>query len=357
MADTKRELSELRERIARIDGEILSSLEARARLSREIQTLLEGESAPVDLSEREWLSRLEAASTGGLPAESLRAIFRQIRAVARNLEQPVKVSYIGPEGGFGHEMARAYFGANTAFVECVTAAEAFEEVVRGRALFAVFPFESSVDGLVQPAITALAQTELVLVAERAAPATYSIMSRTGNLADVEKVYATAVAHAACERFLARELPRASVIDVRSPVVAAQLAGEDHGSAAIVPETCGRASELELAQANVGDTPDLRFRYAVATLRPASRSGNDTTCLLFSVDDTSGALFDVLRHFAERGINLQKLQSRPVRSEGWDYVFYVEVGGHVTDRPVVTALEAVKRTTKYLKVLGSFPSER
>jgi chorismate mutase/prephenate dehydratase len=153
------------------------------------------------------------------------------------------------------------------------------------------------------------------------------------------------------------LPRASVIDVRSPLVAAQLAHEDHGSAAIVPESCGRAAELEVARANVGDAPDLRFRYALATLRPASRSGSDTTCLLFSVDNATGALFDVLRHFAERGINLKKLQSTPVRSEGWDYVFYVEVGGHVTDRPVVTALEAVKRSTKYLKVLGSFPTER
>jgi chorismate mutase / prephenate dehydratase len=357
MADTKRELSELRERIAKLDSEILVSLETRARLSREIQGLLEGESAAFDLSDREWLARLEAAATGALPLENLRAIFRQIRASARNLEQPVRVSYIGPEGGFCHEMAQGYFGANAAFVECGTPAETFDEVVRSRAVFAVFPFESSIDGLVQPAITALAQTDLVLVAERAAPAAYSIMSRTGNLGDVDKVYATAVGHAACERFLSRELPRASVIDVRSPLVAAQLAHEDHGSAAIVPEKCGRAAELELARGNVGDAPDLRFRYAVATLRPASRSGSDTTCLLFSVDDSSGALFDVLRHFAERGINLKKLQSRPVRSEGWDYVFYVEVGGHVTDRPVVTALEAVKRSTKYLKVLGSFPTER
>jgi len=343
MAD-KRELTEIRERIASIDSEILARLEARARLSKDIQSLLEGELSAIDLSEREWLARLESQATGALPPEGLKAIFRQIRAVSRSIEQPVKVSYIGPEGGFCHEMARSYFGSNAAFLECGTPAEAFDEVVRARAVFAVFPFESSIDGLQQPAVTALAQTDLVLVAERAAGAAYSMMSRTGNLADVDKVYATPAAHAACERFLGRELPRASVIDVRSPVVAAQLAYEDHGSAAIVPESCGRAAELELARANVGDTPDLRFRYAVAT------------CLIFSVDDSAGALFDVLRHFAERGISLKKLQSRPVRSEGWDYVFYVEVSGHVTDRPVVTALEAVKRTTKYLKVLGSFPTE-
>src|SRR5262249_34955022 len=145
----------------------------------------------------------------------------------------------------------------------------------------------------------------------------------------------------------------SVIDVRSATVAAQLAREDASSAAIVAEACGREHELELLRANVGDTPDLKIRFAIASARPAIRSGRDLTCLLFSVDDAPGALFDVLRHFAERGINLKRLHSRPARRDTWDYMFYMEIGGHVTERPVVTALEVVKRSTKYLKVLGSF----
>ena len=354
MADSKREIAELREQIAEIDRQILERLEARIRLSRDIHQRLEGEPTLSDLNEREGLQRVEAASSGVLNPESLRAIFQQIRAEARAVEQPVRVAYVGPEGGFCHEQAKNYFGASATLVECASPVEVFDEVVRGRAVFAVYPFESSTDGLVQPAITALAQTDLVMVAERAAPATYLLMSRNGNISDVDKVYLTAGAHAACDRFLGRELPRVSVIDVRSPVVAAQLAQEDHGGAAIVPEQCGLAAGLTIARANVGDASDLRFRYGVASARPAMRSGNDTTCLLFSVDDSPGALFDVLRHFAERGINLKKLQSRPVQNESWDYVFYVEVSGHVTDRAVVTALEAVKRSTKYLKVLGSFP---
>lgn len=356
MADKQRELDELREKTEQIDLELLEQLETRARLSREIQVRLEGAPPSIDIDEAQWLEKLEAASKGDLPPESLKAIFRQIRAEARTLEQPVRVAYLAPEGGFTYEMARAYFGTSAALVESSTAAEALEEVSRGRAVFAVVPFESSVDGLVQPSITALAQTELVFVAERVLPATLDLMSRTANLADIDKVYATAAAHAACERFLAREMGRITVIDVRSPVVAVQLVREDHGAAAIVPETCGRSGDLEIVRSNIGDAPELRFRYGIASGRPAIRSGKDTTCLLFSVDDSPGSLFDVLRHFAERGINLKKLQSRPVRGESWDYIFYVEVSGHVTDRPVVTALEAIKRSTKYLKVLGSFQTQ-
>ena len=307
-----------------------------------------------DVNEKEWLAGLAASSSGDLPVESLQGIFRQIRASARGIEQPARVAYLGPEGSFCHHMAIGYFGNGANFAECLSVEEVLEEVVRGRAAYAAFPFESSVDGLVQSSVTALSHTDLVIVAERTLASPHQLMTRASAISDVEKVFATAATRASCTRFLDKELPRAAVIDVRSPVVAASLAAEDPQAAAIVPEPSGQSAGLALLRDNVGDLPDLKFRYCVASQRPASRSGSDVTCLLFSVDDGAGALFDVLKHFAERGINVKKLHSRPVPRETWSYVFYVEIGGHVTERQVVTALEAVKRSTKYLKVLGSFP---
>jgi chorismate mutase / prephenate dehydratase len=352
--DAKREILDLRAQIAKLDEEIVQRLDARARISRDIHNLNETEPS-ADVNEREWLGRLLALSNGELPVEDLRGILQQIRASARGIEQPARVAYAGPEGSFCHHMARGYFGPAASFIESASVEEALEEVVRGRAAYAAFPFESSVEGLVQPSITALAQTELVIVAERSLSAPQQLMSRATSIADIEKVYATAATRASCARFLDKELPRASIIDVRSPVVAAALAAEEPHSAAILPEPTGRSAGLSLLRDNVGDLPDVKLRYCVASQRPASRSGTDVTCLLLSVDDSAGALFDVLKHFAERGINVKKLHSRPVPRESWNYVFYLEIAGHVTERQVVTALEAVKRSTKYLKVLGSFPS--
>jgi len=357
MPSKKHQLDEIRTQMDELDRELLARLEQRARLSKQVHALAEGEQQPARLDDREWIGNLESQASGDLPVEELRAVFRRIGAASHALEHPVRVAYWGPEGNFCHATARSMFGASGIYVECATVAEALDEVSRGRAVYAVFPFESSSEGLVLPSVAALEETDLVLVAERTAEATYDLMSHTANIADIDKVYATALAHAACERFIERDLPKVTVIDVRTPVVAAQLAAGDHGSAALVPSSCGREAGLEVVRANVGDTADMSVRYCVAGSRPAPRSGNDTTCLLFSVDDTPGALFDVLRHFAERGVNLKRLQSRPVSGKGWDYVFFVEVSGHVTDRPVVTALEAVKRGTKYLKVLGSLPTER
>jgi len=351
--DAKREVAELRSQIAKLDEEIVERLDTRARLSRDIHNRIEADPS-ADVNEKEWLEHLIARSSGDLPAENLRGILQQIRASARGIEQPARVSYLGPEGSFCHHMALGYFGNGATFVECAGVEEALEEVVRGRAAYAAFPFESSVDGLVQSSVTALSHTDLMIVAERSLSVQQQLMSRASQLNDVEKVYATAATRASCSRFLDKELPRASVIDVRSPVVAATLAAEETNAAALVPEPSGLAAGLSLLRANVGDLPDLKLRYCVASQRPASRSGSDVTCLLFSVDDSAGALFDVLKHFAERGMNVKKLHSRPVAKETWNYVFYVEIAGHVTERQVVTALEAVKRSTKYLKVLGSFP---
>src|SRR6187402_1362069 len=236
--DAKREILDLRAQIAKLDEEIVQRLDARAKISRDIHNLIETDPS-ADVNEKEWLERLIGLSNGELPAENLRGILQQIRASARGIEQPARVAYLGPEGSFCHQMALGYFGPGATFIESASVEEVLEEVVRGRAAYAAFPFESSVEGLVQPSITALSRTDLVLVAERSLPAPQQLMSRASAIADIEKVYATAAMRAACSRFLDKELPRASVIDVRSPVVAAALAAEETNAAAIVPEPSGR----------------------------------------------------------------------------------------------------------------------
>ena len=353
--DSRRTAAELRTEIARLDREILERLEARARASKDLRARAESDPSP-DATDREALAALSAVASGDLPPEALHAIFSSIRAAGRALEQSPRVAYVGPEGGFCHVLARAHFGASGQFTECPSVREALEEVARGRAACAVFPFESSADGLVQASITALTDTDLVIVAARTLPMTYQLMAKASSLAELEKVYTTPATHAACQRFLDAELPRVSVIDVRSMRVAAELAQEDATSAAIAPEPTGRELGLTVLRENVGDIAETKMRYAMAAPRPASRSAADVTCLLFSIDDKPGSLFDILRHFAERGINLRRLHSRPAGREPWDYVFYVEIGGHATERSVITALEAVKKSARYLRVLGSFPQE-
>jgi chorismate mutase/prephenate dehydratase len=353
MTDPAR-LNEIRGLMGLLDRKLADALQERAKLSREVRSLTEPGGLPPEA--RDAMKVVDELPDGELTKDTLRAIFAQVVSTSRAIERPTRVAYLGPEGGFCHQMAKVQFGPNVALLECMTVADALDEVQRQRASFCVFPFDSSVDGLIVPAVSALAETDLVIIGERTLPAMNCLMSQTGSGREIARVYSTSAAHANSERFRKREYPHASVVDVKSPLAAARCAVDDPEGAAVLPEVCGREAGLEVVKENVGDEPELRCRYCIIGTRPASRSSNDTTCLLFSLDDAPGTLFQVLGHFAERGINLKKIQSRPVRGDSWDYIFYVEVSGHVTDRAVVTAMEAVKGSTKYLKLLGSFPTE-
>jgi chorismate mutase/prephenate dehydratase len=283
-------------------------------------------------------------------------VFAAIDGACRLFESTPRVAFIGAEGGFGWMAARSYFGASAELVRAETSASALDEVARSRVEFAVVPYESLADGPIFPTIQAIAGADLKLVGEREMAQVLVLVNPSGNPGDVEKLYVSPQDHVACVQYIESNHPRALVLDVRSPIMAWELASENKESAAIVPRGSVGATDLRVARENIGDDGEVRTRFGVISRLPAPRSGNDATALLFSVLDRPGALHDLLQHFKERSCNLRRIQSRPVPGEGWEYAFYVEVTGHVTDRPLVAALEGVKRETKMLKIIGSFPLE-
>jgi chorismate mutase/prephenate dehydratase len=355
VADGKRELDELRQEIAKLDAQLLVALDKRARAARRLREVRKDLAPSLPLTDHASIRALVARSTGDMPQEALREIFREIFAACLALELPVKVAYVGLEGGAGHAAVRGRFGRSSAVVAAESTALALDEVARKRAEYAVVPFETAAEGPVKATLLALMTSDLRIVEVLDATFDMHLMNRTGNFADVEKIYATAADHARCQGFLAGQTSHPAVLDVKTPLMACQLAVEDHGAAAIASETFGAQAGLEVARRNVLDAGSERVRYAVVGARPSTRTGNDVTSLVFSVQDAPGSLLDVLGVFAERGINLSNIQSHPVEGQTWQYLFYVDMAGHFTDRPLVTAFEELKRMTRFFKVLGSYPT--
>ena len=283
-----------------------------------------------------------------MPVDSLREIFREVLAACLALETPAKVAYLGPEGGTGHAVARAHFGASATYIAAETTPLVLEEVARHRASYALLPYETQSEGPVHATIAALTATDLRIVAVVEASPNLHLMNRSGNAGDIAKIYGTPSDRALCERSVSSSAPSARVIDVKSPLLACQLAADDAAAAALSSEAVGAQLDLQVARRDVLNRPN-RARYAVVGTRPSTRSGEDSTGVVFSVRDSPGALLDVLKGFAERSINLTKIQSRPVETEGSSYLFFVEVVGHSNDRALVTAFEEVKRLTKFFKV--------
>lgn len=343
--------------MAAVDATVVRALGERAELARRVGDLRASDDAPPSSPSRdaEEIERLVADAGETLPKAAVRDVLRHLRSITRAIEVPARVTYAGSEGSLGYVAALRHFGPAAHLVACDGATTALDEVTRRRADYAVLPFVSSSEGPLQASISALTATDLVLVAEVEVSAQLSLMSATGNEADVERVYAETTNRQACRVFLTTAWARVGVLEVRSALEAVRLAADDHGAAALVPEVFGVAQGLVPVRSNVGDEADLAIRFRVAAAQPAARSGSDATVLVFRLHDQPGALFDVLRHFAERGINLRTIHSRPIPGERWDYLFYAEISGHATDRPVVTAIEAIRRQTRLVKVIGSFAS--
>jgi len=354
--DERKRIEELRAKLLELDLDIVRTLERRARTAQELSRLRTGTARYAPTADGTHLQALEKAVAPPLPTSSIRPIFTAIDAGCRLFETVPRVAFIGAEGGFAWTAARSHFGPSAELVRSENAQQAIDEVARQRAEFGVVPYESLKDGPIFPTIQAIAANDLKLVGEREVTQTLALMNATGNPADVEKVYVAPQDHVACVHYLESNHPRAMVLDVRSPIMAWELASENHGSAAIVPRGLVGTSDLRVARENIGDDGEVRIRYGVVSRLPAQRSGADATAMLFSVHDHPGALHDILQYFKERDCNLRRIQSRPVHGEGWDYIFYVEVSGHVTDRHLVAALEGVKREAKTLKIVGSFPLE-
>jgi chorismate mutase/prephenate dehydratase len=230
---------------------------------------------------------------------------------------------------------------------------AFEEVTQKRAQFAVVPLETRTDGPVQATILALMACDLRIVSCFEVAENLDLVSRSGTMTGLDKIYAMPSDHAASAKSLAEAANGVPVLDVRSPTAGAERVADDATAAAVISRGLAEQFKLSVVKSGVRDGGDERVRYAIVGARPSARSGNDLTALALSVADSPGALHEVLKQFAERGINLTKIQSRPAAGEAWAYLFFIEVKGHVTDRNLVSALEEVKRLAKFYRVLGSY----
>lgn len=347
-------LDEVQARLDEIDREILRQVERRARIVQDLVGLRAESAKFAPIVDAGRVAALERAVASPVDPRSIRPIFAAIDAACRVQELSPRIAVVGAEGGFSWLAAATHFGPRAEPLRCETADKALEEVSRGHAEYALVVYETLREGLAFSTISAIASHDLRLVGEREVVHVLSLLSKSGQASEVERIYVAPSHHVLVEQFLETRFPKASVIDVRSAAVAWDLAAENHGAAAVVPRGLSGHEPLSVVAESIADEGEIRVRYGVVSRTPMSRTGSDATALLFSVPDHPGALHDVLEEFKTKSCNLRRIQSRAVPGEGWEYVFYVEVGGHVTDRPLVSALEGVKKKTRMLKIVGSFP---
>lgn len=267
-----------------------------------------------------------------------------------------RVAFLGPLGTFSYEAALAHFGEGAELLAAPTIPAVFESVARGEAERGVVPIENSIEGGVNFTQDRLLDTSLALCGEIMIDVEQCLLSDAADRARIERVYSHPQALGQCRRWLARHLPSATLVPTASTVQAAHLVAGDAAAAAVASRLAARLAGVAVVEGGIQDQSPNVTRFVVlgpAELRTRP-TRNDKTSLVFSTRDERGALVRALTIFDQAGINLCRIESRPRSGEAWQYVFFLDLEGHLEDDNVREALRALEGHSDMVKVFGSYP---
>lgn len=355
--DTSAELGELRGAIDVIDREILAKLNERALRVREVGALKARSQAPVYVAgrERDLIADLTASNPGPFPDAGVRPVFREIISATRSLEEVVRVAFLGPEGTFCHEAAVEQFGALVELIAAGSLREVISLAERGKAHFGVVPLENTTEGAVTESYDSLVTSDVTICGELLLEIRLNLLSRADATSGIRKIASHPQALGQCRDWLQRNFPGVETVETASTAAAAQLAAADSEVAALGSIVSAESYGLHVLERGVEDQSGNTTRFVIVGQEAPEPSGDDLTSVVFTArKDQSGALYRLLDPFARVGVNLSAIQSRPIKGKAWEYLFFIDLEGHVSDGVVADALEKAAEIAQSHKVLGSYP---
>jgi chorismate mutase/prephenate dehydratase len=349
-------IQELRKKIDELDNKIVDLLNERARIVIEVGDIKKNEKldfhAPA--RERQILERLTSHNKGPFPQDALKAVYREILSSSLSLERPLRIAYLGPRATFTHMAGMQQFGLAAQYLPVETIKDVFSEVERGRADFGVVPVENSTEGVVNYTLDMFIDSDLKIYAEIMLEVSQNLMNKSGRIEDITKIYTHPQVPGQCREWLDKNMSGVPVLNAPSTAKAAEMAADDPTAGAIASETAAVLYGLQIVGKNIQDNTSNYTRFLVIAARSPRKTGRDKTSIMFSIKDKVGALYAMLAPFAGAGINLTRLDARPSGRKVWDYVFFLDMVGHIEEEKVANAIEQLKKDCLFLKVLGSYP---
>ncbi len=360
-ARTRPSLDKLRVRIDEIDDEIVTRLGERYLVVQEVQQAKKRDGGVVFQPERERsqlrrLHRLNDREGSPVKPEALEAIFREILSASRALQTAVSVAYLGPAGTFSERAAIEQFGSAAELLPVASISEVFRVVERGQATFGVVPIENSTEGMVGPTLDSFVQSPLQIVAERQLLIRHALLAKGAGLGRIKRIVSHPQSLGQCREWLATRMPGTPTREVASNAEAAAAAAKSPTTAAIAGKEAARVYGLRVLADGIQDVPHNVTRFLVIAPDSATPpTTSDKVSVMFSVKNEPGMLYRSLKPLAGQGIDLLKIESRPMRGRIWDYLFFVDFGGELANPKVRRAMTAMQKNCVWFKVLGSYPA--
>jgi len=354
-------LNEIRSEIDRIDDALLALISERMQCSLAVAE--HKRAAGSDLQnfyrperEAQILRRMAEQNQGPLDDAGVMRLYREIISASLALEQPLKVSYLGPEGTFTHAATLKHFGSAVCAEPVSSIAEIFRTVETGQVRFGVVPVENSIEGMINQTLDLLVGSNLRICGESRLRIQHNLLSCSGSLDAITSVHAHPQALAQCRLWLDKNLPTAKRIDVSSNAEGARRVADNTTAAAIASLAAAERYGVAVVEKNIEDVANNTTRFFVVGDTDIPASGTDSTSLLLRVGhpDKPGSLLRILEPFERAGVSLTRIESRPSKTDLWDYLFFIDVDGHQSDQTLVPVLQELAVETQFMRVLGSYP---
>ncbi len=371
--DLQPDLEAIRRELEQIDRDLLSGFRRRVELSREVAGAKIAAAFPFrdQLREEQLLTRVRTiAAELDLDPHQTERIFRLLiemsiaaqQGYIRDLDKaPLRVAYQGVEGSFSHLTAQRQYAGRPGGVVLrgyELFREAAEGVLSGRHDIALLPIENSTAGSINETYDLLAEGGLVITAEVISQVAHCLLALTGTkIEDLRVVLSHPQALRQCDQFFRdRNWLRAQPEFDTAGAAARVREGNDPSVGAIASEPAARVFGLEILAYGIQNQAGnfTRFVEVAREAAPCPPEQPCKTSLLLATGNHPGDLGEVLRSFSRRGLNLTKLESRPIPATPWRYRFYLDIEGHVASAPVTEALQAVEAKTSELRILGTYP---
>lgn len=374
------DLGKIRNEIDITDQQILELFERRMALTEEVAEYKITAGKPVFDQQREIrkLQKLGNSASNEFNSKGIQEIFRQMMSISRkrqyqllteNQAEPAvdyvqvdklsirgaKVIFQGVKGAYTFEAMKTFFGDNIQSTDVETWKEAMELVAGGQADYAVLPIENSTAGIVQDIYDLMAEYPIYIVGEQIIKIEHQLMGMKGTrLSDIRTVHSHPQALAQCKKFLEQNPEWKQVKSLNTAMAARKVAEDkDYSQAAIASRNAAECFGLEILEGEGLSTDTNSTRFIVISNKKQFAKDAGKISVYFELPHESGSLYNMLSHFIYNDLNMTKIESRPIPGRNWEYRFFIDFEGNLSDAAVKNALRGIDSEASYLRLLGNY----
>ena len=264
----------------------------------------------------------------------------------------MNIAFQGDKGAFSEIMAIKFF-PDADYIACKTFKDVFENVKTGKAKYGVIPIENSQTGRIVETTELLVSSNLNICGEGMLNILHCLITnKNNNLKNISKIYAHPETLTQCRNFLSKL--NCELVSWYDGAAAAKIVKNNEKLGLIASQRVAKLYDLKILKSGIQDSKENTTRFFIISKKKASSNGKDKTTLVFSTKHQPGSLYRALNNFNNENINLTRLESMPIKNKPWEYLFLIDLQGHIDDEKLKNALKQLKKNTTSIKILGSYP---